>query len=114
MYDLQKPLPEHYDYYNNKHPDNDLLAYTYDGIIAIALALNASIADLQRLDPPRRLEDFSYTDEEMARVILKNADNLDFNGLLVFMALNTRYSKSASVLTCQNYQFRCAIKEHRL
>ena len=52
-------------------------------VIAIALALNASIADLQRLDPPRRLEDFSYSDDEMARVILKNADNLDFTGLLV-------------------------------
>ncbi|XP_071806651.1 gamma-aminobutyric acid type B receptor subunit 2-like isoform X1 [Asterias amurensis] len=77
-----KPLPEHYQYYNNEFPDDTVLYYTYDGIIAVALALNASIADLQRLDPPRRLEDFSYSDDEMARVILKNADNLDFTGLL--------------------------------
>ncbi|XP_033641694.1 gamma-aminobutyric acid type B receptor subunit 2-like [Asterias rubens] len=77
-----KPLPEHYQYYNNEFPDDSVLYYTYDGIIAIALILNASIADLQRLDPPRRLEDFSYSDDEMARVILKNADNLVFTGLL--------------------------------
>ncbi|XP_071806886.1 gamma-aminobutyric acid type B receptor subunit 2-like isoform X2 [Asterias amurensis] len=77
-----KPLPEHYDYYNSEQPDSDALPYIYDVTIAIALALNASIADLQRLDPPRRLQDFSYSDDEMARVILKNADNLDFNGLL--------------------------------
>ncbi|XP_033641583.1 uncharacterized protein LOC117301663 isoform X4 [Asterias rubens] len=51
-------------------------------VIAIALALNASIADLQRLDPPRPLENFSYSNDEMARVILKNADNRDFTGLL--------------------------------
>ena len=83
MLTFQKPLPEHYQYYNNEFPDDTTLYYTYDGIIAIALVLNASIADLQRLDPPRRLEDFSYSDDEMARVILKNADNLDFTGLLV-------------------------------
>ncbi len=76
-------MPEHYDFYNKDKPNGDTIPYTYDGIIAIALALNATIADLQRLDPPRRLEDFSYSDEEMARAILKNADNLDFNGLLV-------------------------------
>ncbi|XP_071806986.1 gamma-aminobutyric acid type B receptor subunit 2-like [Asterias amurensis] len=77
-----KPLPEHYVYYNQSIHPGILAPYIYDGIIAIALALNASIADLQHLDPPRRLQDFSYSDDEMARVILKNADNLDFTGLL--------------------------------
>ncbi|XP_022088698.1 uncharacterized protein LOC110978204 [Acanthaster planci] len=49
--------------------------------MTIALALNASIDDLQRLQPPRRLEDFRYSDAEMARVILKSADNIKFIGL---------------------------------
>ena len=78
---LQKPLPEHYDYFNTVRID--YIAFTYDNAIAIALALNASIADLQRLQPPRRLEDFSYSDAEMARVILHHAENIDFIGLQV-------------------------------
>ncbi|XP_022089370.1 gamma-aminobutyric acid type B receptor subunit 2-like [Acanthaster planci] len=78
-YNGVKPLPEHYDYFNSV-PIN-FFAFTYDNAIAIALALNASIADLQRLQPPRRLEDFSYSDEDMARVILHHANNIDFTGL---------------------------------
>ena len=59
------------------------IAYTYDGIIAIALALNKSLPGLQRLDPPRSLEEFSYSDSEMAEVILRSADDIDFIGLVV-------------------------------
>ncbi|XP_038068448.1 gamma-aminobutyric acid type B receptor subunit 2-like isoform X1 [Patiria miniata] len=77
-----KPLPEHYDYYNRIFPfSNNVVPVTHDGIMSVALALNSSIADLQRLQPPRRLEDFSYTDTEMARVILNHAENMEFSGL---------------------------------
>ena len=81
---MQKPLLEHYDYFNRIHPfSNNIVPLTYDGIMSVALALNASIADLLHLEPPRHLEDFSYSDQEMAKVILKNADNIDFIGLSV-------------------------------
>ncbi|XP_038071357.1 gamma-aminobutyric acid type B receptor subunit 2-like [Patiria miniata] len=79
-YNGVKPLPEHYDYFNRNQLVSDI-ARTYDNILVIALALNASIADLQHLRPPRRLEDFRYSDSDMARVILENADNINFVGL---------------------------------
>ncbi|XP_038068446.1 gamma-aminobutyric acid type B receptor subunit 2-like [Patiria miniata] len=78
-YNGVKPLPEHYDYFNSLPVS--FIAFTYDNAIATALALNSSIADLQRLQPPRKLEDFTYSDEEMARVILNHAQNIDFIGL---------------------------------
>ena len=84
-----------------------MLYYTYDGIIAIALILNASIADLQRLDPPRRLEDFSYSDDEMARVILKHADNLDFTGLLVNSLLLLMFLHNSNSLKAQDTFGNC-------
>ncbi|XP_038064481.1 gamma-aminobutyric acid type B receptor subunit 2-like [Patiria miniata] len=77
-----KPLPEHYDYYNSIYPfSNNIIPLTHDGIISVALALNSSIADLRRLEHHRRLEDFSYSDTEMAGVILSHADNMEFLGL---------------------------------
>ncbi|XP_071797174.1 gamma-aminobutyric acid type B receptor subunit 2-like isoform X1 [Asterias amurensis] len=80
-YNGVKPLPSQYDYFNSMQPISNI-AYTYDGIIAIALALNKSLPGLQRLDPPRSLEEFSYSDSEMAEVILRSADDVDFIGLV--------------------------------
>ncbi|XP_022089369.1 gamma-aminobutyric acid type B receptor subunit 2-like [Acanthaster planci] len=72
-----KPSQEHYDYYNNIYPfSSNVIPLTYDGIVSVALALNASIADLQRLQPPRRLEDFSFSDVDMARGRVRIEDGL--------------------------------------
>ena len=59
------------------------LAYAYDALIVIALALNASIADLEESIPPTKLEWFNFSNAEMAQVLLRNAQATDVHGLTV-------------------------------
>ncbi len=56
----------------------------YDSIMLIALALNRSIEDLQKLKPPRKLEDFTYNDVEFTEVLNSNVRHVEeFQGLSV-------------------------------
>ncbi|XP_071808954.1 gamma-aminobutyric acid type B receptor subunit 2-like [Asterias amurensis] len=52
----------------------------YDCLLTIALALNSSIRDLQKLIPPRRLDDFNYGDTEMADVFWNHSYRTKFVG----------------------------------
>lgn len=63
--------------------DNSRDIYAYDCLMTMALALNASIADLEKLTPPRGLDEFSYGDDEMAGILLRNVLKTEFNGLTV-------------------------------
>ena len=91
-------MPDHIDDFERLQPISYYATLIYDNIITIALALNTSIADLQSLKTPRRLEDFSYSDEEMAKVILSNADNIDFVGLSVRKYFSYMYRCSCSII----------------
>ncbi|XP_022085182.1 gamma-aminobutyric acid type B receptor subunit 2-like [Acanthaster planci] len=80
-----RPLEKHLDFYADLQ-DQLLTAgacdsYGYDQIITIALALNASIQALAEMDPPRRLEDFTYEDTAMSSVFLEKTRSVDFVGL---------------------------------
>ncbi len=56
----------------------------YDSIMLFALALNRSIEELQKLKPPRKLEDFTYNDVEFTDVLNKSIRNVEeFQGLSV-------------------------------
>ena len=55
----------------------------YDSILLMALALNNSIHDLRNLSPPRRLEDFTYEDDEMTEIFNQNIRHMDFVGVSV-------------------------------
>ena len=56
----------------------------YDSIMLFALALNRSIEDLQKLRPPRKLEDFTYNDVEFTEVLNSNVRHVEeFQGLSV-------------------------------
>ena len=55
----------------------------YDSMMLMALALNASIADLSRLQPPRRLEDFSYYDSVISDVFNHSIRHTEFTGISV-------------------------------
>ncbi|XP_038076948.1 gamma-aminobutyric acid type B receptor subunit 2-like [Patiria miniata] len=57
------------------------LAYAYDALFVIALALNSSIADLKEMIPPRRLDAFDFSDREMTQVFLRNAEAIDVYGI---------------------------------
>ncbi|XP_071808994.1 gamma-aminobutyric acid type B receptor subunit 2-like [Asterias amurensis] len=78
-----KPYPEQLQYLEALHnmEDNSRDIYAYDCLMTMALALNASIADLEKLTPPRGLDEFSYGDDEMAGILLRNVLKTEFNGL---------------------------------
>ncbi|XP_022086436.1 gamma-aminobutyric acid type B receptor subunit 2-like [Acanthaster planci] len=57
------------------------LAYAYDALFVIALTLNSSIADLEDLVPPRRLEEFGLSDREVSNILLRNAKAIDVYGV---------------------------------
>ena len=61
----------------------DVLSQSYDGMIVMALALNASIPELAWLTPPRRLEDFHYGDIAMREVFMRAVTGVEFYGATV-------------------------------
>ncbi|XP_030853026.1 gamma-aminobutyric acid type B receptor subunit 2-like [Strongylocentrotus purpuratus] len=71
-----KPQPHHLEYLRALHEmdDNSRDIYAYDNLITMALILNSSIADVEQLPGysdgdtarPKRLEDFTYGDTDMA------------------------------------------------
>ena len=61
----------------------DVLSQSYDGMLVIAMALNASVSELTKLDPPRRLEDFHYGDDEMRDVFMQCVREVRFYGATV-------------------------------
>ena len=80
MFFFQKLYPEQVDFLKDLQRRE---AFAYDCLFTIALSLNASIVDLQQLKPPRGLDEFSYEDKEMARVLLNNTYKTEFVGLTV-------------------------------
>ena len=67
-----------------------MMRHFYDGIFNIAMTLNASIDPLSRLQPPKKLEDFDYHDDEIGDIFLRNARHLEFTGLTVNYILEVR------------------------
>ena len=73
--------------------DNSRDIYAYDNLITMALILNSSIADVEQLPGysdgdtarPKRLESFTYSDTNMAKVFLKHAGEISFVGLTVII-----------------------------
>ena len=61
----------------------------YDCMFLMALALNRSIEDLKSLTPPRRLEDFTYKDAEMAKVFDRHIRHADFTSISVSFRIAT-------------------------
>ena len=55
----------------------------YDSVWAIALALNDTIAQLEAYGSMYKLEDFQYSNIEMANMMLENLQAVNFNGLSV-------------------------------
>ncbi|XP_077986130.1 gamma-aminobutyric acid type B receptor subunit 1-like [Glandiceps talaboti] len=55
--------------------------FSYDAIIAIAIALNQTQIFLSRLEHPRRLSDFTYDDEYMANIFKEAILNLTYFGV---------------------------------
>ena len=49
----------------------------------IAMAMNQSIRDLQHLNPPKSLQDFTYDDKEMTDVLNNSVRHINFTGLSV-------------------------------
>ncbi|XP_072037397.1 gamma-aminobutyric acid type B receptor subunit 2-like [Amphiura filiformis] len=76
----------------------------YDGIMLMALALNKSIEDLQRLSPPRRLEDFKYQDTDMVEVFNKNVRHAEFTGISGLMKTNITRDTSGMRLYISQYR----------
>ena len=58
-------------------------------MVLMTLALNKSIGDLKDLQPPRRLEDFTYDDDDMAEIFNYNVRHADFIGISV----SSKYGK---------------------
>ena len=64
------------------------MRHNIDNVLVMAYALNASVEDFRRMNPPRKLEEFSYEDAEMRDVILKYVRNTDFIGATVRSNIN--------------------------
>ncbi|XP_033643371.1 gamma-aminobutyric acid type B receptor subunit 2-like [Asterias rubens] len=101
------PKKNHLEFY--KYLQDQLLtagacdSYAYDQIITIALALNASIEPLAKMDPPKRLEDFSYDNAQMAGVFREKAASVDFVGLTGRVAFD-RFAARESKAVVQQIQ----------
>ncbi|XP_048239709.1 gamma-aminobutyric acid type B receptor subunit 2-like [Haliotis rufescens] len=53
----------------------------YDVMWAAAIALNQTNNYLQRIDDPRRIENFTYTDRELGQLIYDHTRQLNFSGI---------------------------------
>ncbi|XP_006814960.2 gamma-aminobutyric acid type B receptor subunit 2-like [Saccoglossus kowalevskii] len=72
-------------------------SYGYDQIVTMALALNSSIEKVEKLNPPRKLHEFTYSDAEMARIFREQAGKTTFVGLtgeVVFDSYGSRFSNA--------------------
>ena len=68
---------------NSFDPAGPYRFFVYDILMYMALTLNMSIDPLSQLNPPKRLENFTYEDYEMTQVMLRNAHKVDFDGMTV-------------------------------
>ena len=84
---FQKPTDDQIKFWTDIRAYDYMLGNTnrthYDSIMLMALALNKSIKDLQSLDLPRRLEDFSYRDSDIAGIFNYNVRHMVFTGISV-------------------------------
>ncbi|XP_038076293.1 gamma-aminobutyric acid type B receptor subunit 2-like [Patiria miniata] len=84
----------------------DVLSQSYDGMIVIALALNASISGLAKLDPPRRLEEFHYADSEMRAVFMGAVERVEFYGATSQFSLDENAARTGESLRVVVKQFQ--------
>ncbi|XP_077997883.1 gamma-aminobutyric acid type B receptor subunit 1-like [Glandiceps talaboti] len=75
----------------------------YDGIWAIALALNNTHNTLEKMDNNKRLENFTYGDDDMAQLILQNFNDLTFDGTSGRIQFN-KYGDVFADYKVQQYQ----------
>ena len=57
--------------------------FAFDSVWMIALTLNNSIQQIHT-ELNRSLEDFNYKDSDMAQILKKTLENLEFQGITVF------------------------------
>ncbi|XP_070571218.1 gamma-aminobutyric acid type B receptor subunit 2-like [Ptychodera flava] len=55
--------------------------FVYDSVWAMALALNQTMTRLEHTDGNKRLENFTYEDNDISRMILQSFGNLTFDGI---------------------------------
>ncbi|XP_022089765.1 gamma-aminobutyric acid type B receptor subunit 2-like [Acanthaster planci] len=94
-----KPYSEQLDFLQRLHAmeDNGRDTYSYDCLFAIALALNASIADLEQLTPPKGLDEFSYGDTDMAAILLRKTLKTNFIGLTGHVVISKEGYRNSTV-----------------
>ncbi|XP_070548397.1 gamma-aminobutyric acid type B receptor subunit 1-like [Ptychodera flava] len=73
------------------------LTLSYDAIMVMALAMNASLSLLSKQTPRRRLEDFTYDNEDIANLLLQEIMKLDFTGASGKVKFDERYSRQSNV-----------------
>ena len=74
----------------------------YDSVWAIALALNKTIADLEANGSEYKLEDFQYSNVEMANMMLENLQAVNFEGISVHFLFVT-------YVLCDISRYNCAV-----
>ena len=84
----QKPYPDQKAYIESllvttDSSARDVLSQSYDSMMVMAMALNASVEHLAKMEPPRRLQDFQYGDTAMREVIMQSVRNVHFYGATV-------------------------------
>lgn len=81
---MQKPegFKKAYINFSDKHHLSGTYSYHYDGIWAVALALNRS-DEILRQNYSRSLKDFNYNDSVTMNIIQKNVNILQFTGVSV-------------------------------
>ncbi|XP_022107900.1 gamma-aminobutyric acid type B receptor subunit 2-like isoform X1 [Acanthaster planci] len=84
----------------------DVLSQSYDGMIVMALALNASVPELALLNPPRRLEDFYYGDTEMRKVFMRAVTRVQFYGATSNFSLDGNAARTGESLRVVVKQFQ--------
>lgn len=62
---------------------NDYLAYTFDAVWSIGLMLNRTANKLKQRKSLKRLEDFTYSDDELYKLFFNGMAATDFAGASV-------------------------------
>ncbi|XP_070548342.1 gamma-aminobutyric acid type B receptor subunit 1-like [Ptychodera flava] len=76
---------------------NTDLILSYDAIMVMALAMNASLSLLSQQTPRQRLEDFTYDNEDMANLLLREIAKLNFTGASGKVKFDEKYSRQSNV-----------------
>ncbi|XP_071789101.1 gamma-aminobutyric acid type B receptor subunit 2-like [Asterias amurensis] len=104
-----KPYPDQKAYIESllvtsDYSARDVLSQSYDSMMVMAMALNASVEHLAKMEPPRCLQDFQYGDTAMREVIMQSVRNVHFYGATSQVSVDenaTRTSESLRVVVKQ-------------